>query len=276
MNQSRIIFPSNIAQTSAMKLFGVTVKHLPRERCLRAIRQALYAGSFTRIATLNPEFLLQAREVSAFRMNLNQADIHAIDGGGLLLAFWRQGVSWSGRVTGGEIVDLLCREVSRRSSSEEIQGKAGFSIGIVAREDGLSTLEAILAVFRKQYPGTIFHGASLAAAGRPSIDGLTHDQQAALRGCRVVLCGLGAPGQEYFTESLRRQPGDIRIAVGVGGVFDVLTGLIKQAPQWLSKAGLEWLWRLFQQPNRIARIFRAIIVFPVHLFKRYLGGSAPG
>ena len=249
-----------------MNLFGVTVKHLPRERCFRVIQQAMHARSFTRIATLNPEFLLQAREEAAFRTNLNQADIHTIDGGGLRLAFWRQGVSWGGRVTGGEIVDRLCREVSRRSSSEERQGKTGSSIGVIAREDGLSSLETVLSAFRKKYPGTIFHGASLAAAGRPSIDGLTHDQQAVLRGCEVVLCGLGAPGQEYFTESLRQHPGNIRVAVGIGGAFDVLTGTIKKAPHWISNAGCEWLWRLLHQPRRFRRIARAVAVFPFTCF----------
>ncbi len=58
----------------------------------------------------------------------------------------------------------------------------------------------------------------------------------------------------------------VKLAVGVGGAFDFITGRIKRAPKLMRSIGLEWLWRLFCQPWRIKRVFRAIIKFPLLVF----------
>jgi N-acetylglucosaminyldiphosphoundecaprenol N-acetyl-beta-D-mannosaminyltransferase len=54
----------------------------------------------------------------------------------------------------------------------------------------------------------------------------------------------------------------MRLAMGVGGAFDFLTGRIPRAPKAIRTLGLEWLWRLYQQPKRFRRIWNAVIVFP--------------
>jgi len=51
--------------------------------------------------------------------------------------------------------------------------------------------------------------------------------------------------------------------MGVGGAFDFIAGIRKRAPAWMQKLGLEWLFRLLQQPSRIRRIWNATIVFPI-------------
>ena len=57
--------------------------------------------------------------------------------------------------------------------------------------------------------------------------------------------------------------------MGVGGAFDFITKKIRRAPKFLRFFGLEWLWRLIQQPKRIKRIFRAIVMFPIKvIFKK--------
>jgi len=79
----------------------------------------------------------------------------------------------------------------------------------------------------------------------------------------ILLVGLGAPEQERFIfEALQRKlfP-NLKLAIGVGGTFDFWTGKQRRAPLLLRKIGLEWLWRLFCQPNRFLRIWRATGVF---------------
>ena len=272
-----------------MNIFGVTISAKNRAEVLGNIRQALSDNTFHRVTTLNPEFLLLAREDNRFRENLNQADIKTIDGGGLRVVFWLQKKPWSGRVTGGEIVDLLCHEASLNltptlSSSQERglpphpsasrrtllrQERGKCKIGIVVREDGLSSLEEILVALRKKYPSLDCNGITIpriSISARSRLDANLEIDLQKILDCAIILCSLGAPEQEYFTESLRQNPGNIRVAVGVGGVFDILTGKIKQAPRWISKVGLEWLWRLLQQPRRFRRIFRAVVVFPYTCF----------
>ena len=54
----------------------------------------------------------------------------------------------------------------------------------------------------------------------------------------------------------------MRIAMGVGGTFDFLAGTKKRAPKIMQYLGLEWLWRLVQEPQRLPRILNAVLVFP--------------
>jgi N-acetylglucosaminyldiphosphoundecaprenol N-acetyl-beta-D-mannosaminyltransferase len=51
--------------------------------------------------------------------------------------------------------------------------------------------------------------------------------------------------------------------VGVGGTFDYWAGNIRRAPKLFQILGVEWVWRLVQEPKRIGRIFKAVVVFPV-------------
>jgi len=59
----------------------------------------------------------------------------------------------------------------------------------------------------------------------------------------------------------------VKLAIGVGGSFDFISGKTKRAPKFLQSLGLEWLWRFILQPWRIKRIFNAIIIFPLLVLK---------
>lgn len=58
-----------------------------------------------------------------------------------------------------------------------------------------------------------------------------------------------------------------KVGIGVGGTFNEFLGEFKKAPVWMEKAGLKWLWRVVQEPRRIGRILKAVIVFPWLVFK---------
>jgi N-acetylglucosaminyldiphosphoundecaprenol N-acetyl-beta-D-mannosaminyltransferase len=58
-----------------------------------------------------------------------------------------------------------------------------------------------------------------------------------------------------------------KVAIGVGGTFDEYAGKLALAPEWMSRSGLKWLWRLWLQPKRLRRILRAVIVFPWLVYK---------
>ena len=53
----------------------------------------------------------------------------------------------------------------------------------------------------------------------------------------------------------------VKLAIGVGGAFDFISGRVKRAPKFLQKVGLEWLWRLILQPWRIKRIYNGVVKF---------------
>jgi N-acetylglucosaminyldiphosphoundecaprenol N-acetyl-beta-D-mannosaminyltransferase len=79
----------------------------------------------------------------------------------------------------------------------------------------------------------------------------------------ILFCNFGAPHQEKFLNSLKSAK--IRLAMGVGGSFDYVTGKLQRAPRAMRIFGLEWLWRLILQPKRWRRIWNAVIVFPIKI-----------
>jgi N-acetylglucosaminyldiphosphoundecaprenol N-acetyl-beta-D-mannosaminyltransferase len=71
-------------------------------------------------------------------------------------------------------------------------------------------------------------------------------------GADVVLTALGAPRQDVFNEEQLEEMG-VRVAIGVGGLFDFYSGRIRRAPEWVRELGFEWLFRLVQEPRRLWR-----------------------
>lgn len=69
----------------------------------------------------------------------------------------------------------------------------------------------------------------------------------------MLFVAFGGPKQEIFIDTYMKDI-DAKIFVGVGGSFDVYSGLLKRAPIVYQKAGLEWLYRLIQEPKRIGRM----------------------
>jgi N-acetylglucosaminyldiphosphoundecaprenol N-acetyl-beta-D-mannosaminyltransferase len=74
-----------------------------------------------------------------------------------------------------------------------------------------------------------------------------------------LLVGLGSPKQEEFIyNNLSKMP-SVKLAIGVGGAFDFISGRVKRAPHILQNIGLEWLWRLMIQPKRLKRICKGVV-----------------
>ncbi|MCK5744196.1 MAG: WecB/TagA/CpsF family glycosyltransferase [Caldisericia bacterium] len=78
----------------------------------------------------------------------------------------------------------------------------------------------------------------------------------------ILLVALGIPKQEFWILRNRSQLKNIKLFIGVGGVFDVWAGSKKRAPAWMCRIGLEWLWRALVEPFvRIPRLFKSLGVF---------------
>ncbi len=231
-----------------MHLLGIDIDTLKRTELLgRAERWLSEESGFHRIATVNPEFLLLAREDALFRQSLAAADLRIADGFGIVLAFRFRGARVE-RFPGADIMEALLEIASTRH----------LSVFLAVRKGGLSTYEEVRSAMLKKYPDMAIGGADIDPR-RASIDGNAYG----IRDTKydILISNFGAPEQEIFLELFRAQPGGIRIALGVGGALDYLTGRIARAPRAWQRLGLEWLWRLIRQPQRLGRIWNATVVF---------------
>lgn len=226
-----------------MKLFDITLTEDSRDAILAQVETLLVEDTFHRIATVNPEFLVLAQNNPAFKQSLQDANLCVADGIGIVWAGWLQGK----RVTRFPGTDLLHEVLA-------LVERNGHTVYLAIKKEGLSSYEEIRTALLKLYPKLLVTGENLDSELLHSTFHIQHTD--------IVLCNFGAPKQEFLLESIRRNPGDVRLVMGVGGAFDFLTGKQTRAPRCLRTIGLEWLWRLILQPSRFKRIWNAVVVFP--------------
>ena len=230
--------------------FGISLLSLSKKEILSRVRLSLTGDSFHRIATVGPEFLLRVREDGKFKENLLRADLRVADGFGITLAGWLSGRHIS-RFPGADLMYEILKEAEIRD----------LSVFLAIRKNGLSSLGEIQTALLKKYPRLKVIGEEFEK---------TTNYQLLTTHYPLVFSNFGAPDQEYFLESLRGQANEVKLAMGVGGAFDFLTGKLPRAPKALRAIGLEWFWRLILQPSRWKRIWRAVVVFPMLVIKEKL------
>ncbi|HLC99757.1 MAG TPA: WecB/TagA/CpsF family glycosyltransferase [Patescibacteria group bacterium] len=201
------------------------------------------------IVTPNPEFVVESQKDEAFLHILKGADLSIADGRGIQFAARFLGLSVPQRISGVDFMISLCQELTERN----------IPIFLLGAADGVAAKAA--AVLQKKYPrlhvaGT-FSGDSAPKGDIETVSMINNTN------AKVVFAAFGAPKQEkWIARNLQKLP-NVRLIVGVGGSFDYLSGKISRAPSFVRQIGLEWLWRLFREPKRFPRIFRAVIIFPL-------------
>lgn len=240
-----------------MDILGILIDILTREGVLTRVDDFLEEPHFHRIATVNPEFLLLSERSETFRRALLDADLRIADGFGIVLAGLLHG-KYVRRFPGADLMEEIFRSAEKKNQS----------VYLAVRKDGLSSYEDIKGMLQKKYPNLEINGTDIDLKIHDS-PRLPDGQEFLIRDS-IAFCNFGAPEQEIFLNSLKDQ-NNIRLAMGVGGSFDYLTGRQKRAPKYMRAIGLEWLWRLILQPQRFKRIWNTVFIFPL----RILGNLKP-
>lgn len=238
---------------------GNTVKHF-----LRSEKQHY-------VVTPNPEILLKACDDPGYREILNGASLKIPDGAGLL---------WASSFVAGRrsrLARFLCGlwgffammalpRTARRVFPERVTGVdlisrlADKSYGMKSKIFLLGAGPGVAQQVAQRWRYAQIVGVY---AGSPRLE---DEQDIVSRvkksGANMLFVAYGAPAQEkWISRNLKKMPG-VKVAIGVGGAFDFVAGIRTRAPKWMGRLGLEWLWRLAQEPRRIKRIWNATVKFP--------------
>ncbi len=205
------------------------------------------------VVTPNPEIVLHAHSHPNFAALLNKASMSIPDGVGILWASaFKNRMLPPGklkeRVPG---VDFMTNLVDALHDGKVTIFLLGAGPGIAKK---------VAEILLKKHPTLAIVGTD---SGSP-LDEDFADIKAKIdgSGAQVLFVAFGAPKQEEWIFAHLKQLASVRLAVGVGGTFDFIAGKRKRAPAVMRKFGLEWLWRLVQEPKRIKRIFNAVVKFP--------------
>lgn len=200
------------------------------------------------IATPNPEMLLETRKNPEFKKILQkQTDLNIPDGFGVILASKLQRTPLLERVTGTDLMQSLCQNTPN--------GTKIFLLGAAPK-----VVEKVKIILGKKHNNIKVAGTY---SGSPAPEEEKNIRARINKsGAEILFVAFGAPKQEFWlARNLAHLP-NVKIAMGVGGAFDFIAGAKKRAPKFMRQIGLEWLFRLIQEPKRIKRIYNAVIKFP--------------
>lgn len=228
-----------------IEVLGIRIDNLLREEIHEWLKNVLENPPQQKfVTTLNPEIILRGYHDKNYQDILNSSDLNLCDGFGIKFAAVLKGRRIKSRYTGVDLTDYLLKLAKKNNKK----------VLVVACRDGLGSPEEIERGIEDKYK---------LKTQAEYFGGEHFFDTSAAESAEIVFINFGAPEQEKFIFENRAKFPKAKILVGVGGTFDFLTGKMKRAPKWMQKTGLEWLFRLVQEPKRLRRIWNAVIVFPI-------------
>ncbi len=240
--------------SEAITILGVPVHLITADDTLARVAAFMEESRLHQIATVNPEFVMTAQDDASFRAVLETADLCLADGIGLVYASRYLGRPLPERVPGSELVYRLAEQAA----------EAGWSLFLLGAAPGVA--EEAAAILQARYPGLQIAGTY---AGSP--DPAENEEIVArinASGAQMLFVAYGAPRQDMWIARNREALPHVRVAMGVGGSLDFITGRAIRAPQWAQDAGLEWLHRLVKEPWR----WRRMLALPRFAWRVVVGG----
>jgi N-acetylglucosaminyldiphosphoundecaprenol N-acetyl-beta-D-mannosaminyltransferase len=225
-----------------VNVLGVGISVLDQDRAREFLFQTLREGRRGYVAVTGVHGVSEAQNDPTLREILNRALLSTPDGMPMVWMGKLQGHASIRRVYGPDLVLNLCEHSCAEGFSHFFYGSVPGVANDLARR-----LEA-------QFPGLRIAG-TYSPPFRRLNDLEIHDLQQRVQKTRpdFFWVGMSTPKQERFMAQYMSIFPEAKIFIGVGAAFDLLTGRIRQAPRWIQRSGLEWLFRLTQEPRRLAK-----------------------
>lgn len=220
-------------------IHGVMVDNVTMDEALARVMAMLEGNSPGKVYTPNSEIIMEATRNPELMDILNGADLLVADGAGVVLASRILNQPVSQKVSGIDLIKRILINTDLRPVSFFIfGGKPG-----VAEQASINILSefprANIVGFRNGYFSSEEEEEILRKINEAKPE--------------IVLVGLGAPKQEKWIHENARKL-NCKVLMGIGGSIDVFAGTAQLAPEFMRKAGLEWLFRLMKEPRRYKRM----------------------
>lgn len=222
------------------------IDNLSMAETLDYIAAAIQHGGHLHHTVVNAGKIVAMQRDPQLRESVINADLINADGQGVVWASRWLGKPLKERVAGIDLMEELVRLASRNHYKVFFFGAKENIVSSVVRHYSELYSPDIIAGYRNGY---------FKKDEEPAIA-----RQIADSGANILFVAISSPTKENFLYQNRETLRKVNFIMGVGGSFDVVSGLVKRAPRWMQRAGLEWLFRVYQEPKR--------------MFKRYLIGNA--
>lgn len=240
--------------SSGLGLAGVPLDNVSMQQALDRIEGFIKSGGMHQVATANVDYLVNAADDLEYRRILCMCDLVLADGMPLVWASRLFGVPLRERVAGSDLVPRLAR----------LSSEKGYRIFLLGASPDVA--EAATRRMEVMNPGVQIVG-RLSPPNRP-IDEFENGpilEAIEQSSPDILLVAFGSPKQEKWI-GRNRNSLKARVAIGIGGSLDFLAKSTQRAPDWMQRQGLEWLYRMWQEPRRLGpRYFRDAVWLGRHL-----------
>jgi N-acetylglucosaminyldiphosphoundecaprenol N-acetyl-beta-D-mannosaminyltransferase len=235
---------------SLFQIFGVEINNISIKQTLVFIKSHINRKQAATIFFSNAHTLNTAYKNKHLTKIMNSCDLNLPDGSGIKMACDHIGVQRRDNVNGTDLLPLLCQQAQANKHSIYLLGAAPGVAEKMASNLGMHYPELRIAGMQ--------HGYFDRAQNTAIIDDINRS------GADILLVAMGQPMQEQWLYQHRSEINS-SIAMAVGGLFDFYSNRIPRAPQILRRLGLEWSWRLLQEPGRMWR--RYLVGNPLFLLR---------
>ena len=236
----------------SFSIFGINIRNIKMTHAVAWIIRRAINKQNTLATFVNPDCLNIAYGDADYRRILHHADAVLPDGIGIKVACRMRGIELMENVNGTDLFPFLCERAA----------EAGLSIFLLGSQAGVA--DRVKRQMQDRYPSLRIVGTQhgyFSAEEKPQIIDRINQS-----GADLLLVAMGCPKQEKWLDH-HQQDLDVRMRIGVGGLFDFYSGRIQRAPIWMRELGLEWVWRLLQEPSRLWR--RYVIGNPLFLYRNW-------
>lgn len=241
-------------------ILGTRVDATSYDDASARILQWARAGESRYVCACNVHMVMEGYDSPDFQKVINAADLVTSDGMPLVWVLRRLGLHEQTRVYGPDLTLSVCEAAARE----------GVPVGLYGGTP--ETLDALQNSYRARFPQL-----KIAYAYPPPFRPLTREEDETIvqaintSGTRILFVGLGCPKQELWIAEHRDRVQVVMLAVGAA--FDFHSGRVKQAPVWMQRSGLEWLFRLLMEPRRLwRRYLRVNLCFLWLIMRQLLAG----
>ena len=253
---------SPAGEVPARELLGVRFALTDYEGALERIEEMVAGGEQGYACCTSVHGLMESRRDLELAAALNAAELNLPDGMPIVWALnlLGEGKPLHDRVYGPTLMELACERAAA----------AGRSIYLYGGYDE-AALRELKTALRRRSPAL-----EIAGDWSPPHRDLTDEEEAEVAaridgsGAEIVWCGISTPRQEKWVARMRPVL-SAPVLVSVGAAFDFLAGRVSQAPSWMQRRGLEWLYRLSREPRRLGpRYLRSNPAFVAAVARQYL------
>lgn len=224
-----------------VNILGIPVDRVTMDEALLRIDDMVASGRPNFVATADASMIVDGVSIPEFGDLLRSAALVTPDSAGVLWAAKRAGKPLEGKVSGVDLVDRLCERSAAR----------GYRLYFLGAEPGVA--EEAAKQLAERHPGCHIVGTHHGYFG-PDKDAQVA-AEVAKSNLDVLFVAMGIPRQEFFIRDTMSVIG-ARVAMGVGGSFDVYSGRVKRAPIIFRRMRMEWLWRLILNPRKWRKVLK--------------------